>query len=221
MKLVLKVSGEILDLKNLEKSKEDFSLFIKKLKDNGHQISVIIGGGNLFRGRENLHMLELNRDTIGIFASVTNALHIHDILLRNKIPAIVSTPFNLNNLIPYYSEEELINKIGDYVIIFGGGIGKIGVSTDTKCFEVAKLFNADMIVKLTNVNGIYDKDPKRNLGASFIKRISYDEVIEKDIKVIDLGIIEACKINNIKIKVMNYKDKDEILNDNVGSIIGE
>lgn len=221
MKLVLKISGEVLDLNKLEESKNNFLNFIEKLIKDNHQIAIVIGGGNLFRGRENLHMNEVNRDTIGMLASVSNALHLHDVLIRNNIPTIISTPFHLNNLIPFYNEDNLINSYNNKVIIFGGGIGKIGVSTDTKCFEVSKLLNADMIVKLTNVDGIYDKDPHKYNDALFIKNISYDEVIKRKINVLDLGIIEACKINNIKIKVMSYKDKDNILNDDIGSIIGD
>lgn len=221
MKLVLKISGEILDINNLEESKRNFSSFIEKLINNNHQIAIVIGGGNIFRGRDNLHMNEVNRDTIGMLASVMNSLHLHDILTRNNIPAIISTPFHLNNLIPFYNEDDLINNFNNKVLIFGGGIGKTGVSTDTKCFEVAKLLNADMIVKLTNVDGIYDKDPHKYTDAKFIKNISFDEVIKNGLNVLDLGIIEACKINNIKIKIMNYKDKNEILNNDIGSIIGE
>lgn len=220
MKLVLKVSGEVFPYNNLEHSLADFSEFIDSLIKNKHEVCIVVGGGNLFRGRDHKDMDEIARDTIGMLASVINALYIYDSLEKQHIPVILSTPFTFPNLINHYQEDDLIKKYRDSVIIFGGGSGKTGVSTDTKCFETAKLFNADMIIKLTNVDGIYDKDPKINNDAKILKNVSYDEVIKNNLQVIDLNMIEACKINNIKIKIMNYKDKDLIFSDEIGSIIG-
>lgn len=221
MKLVLKVSGEVFSDNNLEHSLADFSEFIYSIIKNNHEVCIVVGGGNLFRGRDHKDMDVIARDTIGMLSSVINALYIYDNLIKHHISTIISTPFTFSNLINHYQEDDLIKKYRDTVIIFGGGSGKTGVSTDTKCFEVAKLFNADMIVKLTNVDGVYDKDPKMNSDAKILKNVSYDDIIKNNLQIMDLNMIEACKINNIKIKVMNYKNKDLIFNDEIGSIIGE
>ena len=219
MKLVLKISGEVLKLDNLEKNKEELGNFIEKLVKENHQVAIIIGGGNLFRGREHLNMDELNRDTIGMLASLMNAFHIQDELSKNSIKSIISCPFNLNNLIPSYSNDRLRELYQNTVLIFGGGLGKTGISTDTKCFEVAKLLDVDTIIKLSNVKGIYDKDPKTNNDAKLLTKVTYDEVLENNLKIFDLGVLEACKLNNIKIRVLDYKDKNDIFDKEVGSVI--
>lgn len=219
MKLVLKISGEVLKLANLNESKEELGSFIQQLVQDNHQVAIIIGGGNLFRGREHLDMNEVNRDTIGMLSSLINAFHIQDELIKREIKSVISCPFNLNNLIPTYSNEKLIELYQNNVLIFGGGLGKTGISTDTKCFEVAKLLDVDTIIKLSNVNGIYDKDPKTNSDAKFLKKVTYDEVLSNNLKIFDLGVLDACKLNNIKIRVLDYQDKNEIFNMEVGSVI--
>ena len=85
--------------------------------------------------------------------------------------------------------------------------------------EVAKLLSIDTITKLTNVSGVYDKDPKLNNDARLLKKVSYDTVINQHLNIFDLGVIEACKLSNIKIRVLNYQDKEEIFNMEVGSVI--
>lgn len=215
MKVVLKVSGELLNNIEVLNSLIDN---INKLKDS-NKIAIVIGGGNYFRGRDHLDMKELNRDTIGMLASVMNSLTLDNYFSDKNIPSIVSTPFTFPNLLEDYSDDDLLRLYEDNIIIFGGGIGKCGVSTDTKCFEVAKLLNADMIIKLTNVDGVYDKDPNKYEDAKLLKNITFDQVLDNKLSVMDLGMIEACKINNIKIKVMNFNNIDNLLSDSEGSII--
>lgn len=219
MKLVLKISGEVLNNSDLKNSKKELASFIKLLVENNHHVAIVIGGGNLFRGRDHKDMDEINRDTIGMLASLINAFHIHDELSKMNVNSLISCPFNLNNLIPIYSNDKLIELFKDNVLIFGGGLGKTGISTDTKCFEVAKLLGVDTITKLTNVSGVYDKDPKLNNDARLLKRVSYDTILNNNLNIFDLGVIEACKLSNIKIRVLNYRDKEEIFNMEVGSVI--
>ena len=219
MNLVLKVSGEVLNNNDLKNAKKELASFIKALVERGHHVAIVIGGGNLFRGRDHKDMAEVNRDTIGMLSSLINAFHIHDELGKMNVNSLISCPFNLNNLIPIYSNDKLIELFKDNVLIFGGGLGKTGISTDTKCFEVAKLLGIDTITKLTNVSGVYDKDPKLNNDARLLKKVSYDTVINQHLNIFDLGVIEACKLSNIKIRVLNYQDKEEIFNMEVGSVI--
>lgn len=221
MKLVLKISGEILNPNNLDKCGNELALFIKSLISDNNKVAIVIGGGNYFRGRSHTDMNERDRDTIGMLASIMNSLYIHNYLEKNNVLSSVLTPFSFNELIPVFSDDEMINKYNNNVLIFGGGIGKCGYSTDTKCFEVAHNLNADYIIKLTNVDGIYNKDPNKHDDALLIKSITYNEVLDNKLNIMDLNMIEACKINNIKIKIINYKDKDKIFDDSVGSIIGE
>ena len=107
MKLVLKISGEVLNNSDLKNSKKELASFIKLLVENNHHVAIVIGGGNLFRGRDHKDMDEINRDTIGMLASLINAFHIHDELSKLNVNSLISCPFNLNNLIPIYSNDKL------------------------------------------------------------------------------------------------------------------
>ena len=107
MNLVLKVSGEVLNNNDLKNAKKELASFIKALVERGHHV---IGGGNLFRGRDHKDMTEVNRDTIGMLSSLINAFHIHDELGKMNVNSLISCPFNLNNLIPIYSNDKLFDN---------------------------------------------------------------------------------------------------------------
>ena len=150
-RIVLKISGEALkkDEKNVSVEKLKVILeTINILKSYNHKVAIVVGGGNYFRGRENTHMEKITRDTIGMLGTVINSLYIKDYLLKNNVEAHISTPFSFPELIDNFNNEELINKYNnDEVIIFGGGIGKSGYSTDSGVILASEILNADFIIK--------------------------------------------------------------------------
>jgi len=214
-RIILKVSGEALRNENVLVSKEKLKIIldtIKLLKKENHKIGIVVGGGNFFRGRENTDMSKVNADTIGMLGTIMNALYIKDYIEKNSINCAVSTPFSFPNLLNDYNIEEL-NEAYDNgnVIIFGGGIGQSGYSTDSGAAMAAELLNGDLIVKMTNVDGVYDSDPKMNKDAIKFDKLDFDEIIEKKLKVMDLEALKKCKQNNINILVINFTEYEKII----------
>ncbi len=228
-RVVLKFSGEALkdgtDAVS-EKNLEIINDLIKLLVSNHHKVGIIIGGGNFFRGREHTNMDKVTADTIGMLGTVMNALYIKDYLNKNKVKAEVSTPFNFPGLINDYTNEELKELYDkNTVIIFGGGVGKSGFSTDSGLVLAMNVLDADTIVKMTNVDGVYDNDPKLVHMARLYRRISYKKVLEDKLNVIDEFAVKECMNKNAKILVMNinkYKQIIDYFNGfNPGTIIGD
>jgi uridylate kinase len=223
-RILLKLSGESLmgEVANIDKSKtKEIALLIKRVREMGVEVGIVIGGGNFFRGRSNQDMNPQYVDTMGMLGTVSNALGLADAFEKEGVSFIVSTPFNLNNLIPLYTEEEVLEKIKDNVVLFGGGTGHIGCSTDTAASNKASLIKADTIIKLTNVDGVYDKDPNKYPDAVMYENLTHQEVLDNpEIKVMDLGAIEECMNNNIDINVINFNDKENLFKVLRGEKIG-
>ena len=159
-RIVLKISGEALkgEYNNVDEKKLQIILeTVNILKKFNHKIAIVIGGGNYFRGREHTNMNAITRDTIGMLGTVMNALYLKDFLEKSNLKVIVSTPFTFPNLINNISDEEL-NQAYDNndIIIFGGGVGKSGYSTDSGVILACSKLNSDFIIKMTNVDGVYD-----------------------------------------------------------------
>lgn len=212
MKVVLKISGESLgnsDSNIAEDNAIYIANMIKKIKDKGNIVSVIIGGGNHFRGREHPEMDKVTADTIGMLGTVMNALILKDYLSKLGEEVTLKTPFTFPNLIEDVSSETLKNTSS--IIIYGGGIGKSGYSTDSAVMMASSNNNSDLIIKLTNVDGVYDKDPNLYKDAKMYKYISYKDVINNDLGIMDMFAIKECQRLQIKILVTNFKDIDGIL----------
>ena len=223
-RILIKLSGESLmgdvALIDKEKTKEIASL-IKRVCEMGIEVAIVIGGGNFFRGRSNQDMYQLYVDTMGMLGTTINALGLADAFRNANVPCIISTPFDLNGLIPKYEMDEVKEKIKDNVVIFGGGTGHIGCSTDTCASNKASVIGADTIIKLTNVDGVYDKDPNKYPDAVMYNELTHQEVLDNpEIKVMDIPAIEECQNNNIDITVINFNDKENLIRILEGKKIG-
>ncbi len=214
-RILIKLSGESLmeGMENINKSKaREVAALIKRVREMGVEVGIVVGGGNFFRGRSNQDMYQQYVDTMGMLGTVMNALGLADAFLKEEVPCIISTPFDLNGLIPVYTKEDVLEKIRENVVIFGGGTGHICCSTDTCASNKASLIKADTIIKLTNVDGVYDKDPNKYPDAVMYDYLTHSEVLANpEIKVMDLGAIEECKDNNIDINVINFGDKENLI----------
>ena len=214
-RILIKLSGESLmgevALIDKEKTKE-IARLIKRVREMGIEVAIVIGGGNFFRGRSNQDMYQLYVDTMGMLGTTINALGLADAFKNEGVSCIISTPFDLNGLIPKYSEEEVLEKIKDNVVIFGGGTGHIGCSTDTCASNKASMIKADTIIKLTNVDGVYDKDPNKYPDAVMYKRLTHQEVLDNpEIKVMDIPAVRECMENKVDITVINFNDKENLI----------
>lgn len=226
-KIILKISGESLkeEEENVSKNKLERILNLINLLKSNHEVAIVIGGGNFFRGRSHPEMDKVTADTIGIFSSIINALYLKDYFNSHNVECTLATPFNVPNLIDNLSDAELKNSYNDgKIIIFGGGVGKSGYSTDSGTILALEKIDADLIIKLTNVDGVYSEDPKVNKDAIKYDYLTYGEVLEKDLKVMDTYAIKKCQELNTKILVMNFNDYEKIIdyfeNKKIGTIIG-
>ena len=226
-RILLKLSGESLmsDTDLIDKNKTiEIAKLIKKVCQMQVEVGIVIGGGNFFRGRSNKDMYQLYVDTMGMLGTTINALGLADAFKKENVSCIISTPFDLNDLIPKYTNDEVLEKIKDNVVIFGGGTGHIGCSTDTCASNKAKLIKADTIIKLTNVDGVYDKDPNKYSDALMYDYLTHQEVLDNPlIKVMDIEAIRECQGNNIDINVINFNDKKNLIkvlnNEKIGTRI--
>lgn len=226
--ILLKLSGESLmsDSENINKEKtKEIAKLIKRVLDMGINIGIVVGGGNFFRGRSHQDMEAINADSMGMLGTTMNALALRDAFTKEDIPNLVFSPFDFHELIEYHSEEELkkLYKEGT-VIVFSGGTGHIGCSTDTAASMKAIMIGADVIIKLTNVDGVYDKDPNKYSDASMYKKLTHQEVLDNpEIKVMDLKCIKDCMEENKDILVINFNDKENLIKvlngEDIGTVI--
>lgn len=213
--ILIKLSGESLmgDVSLIDKEKaREIAKLIKRVKNMGIKVGIVIGGGNFFRGRSNQDMEPINVDTMGMLGTTINALGLRDAFQKEDVSCIISTPFDLNGLIPKYTKDEVLEELENSVVIFGGGTGHIGCSTDTAASNKASLMKADAIIKLTNVDGVYDKDPNKYNDAVMYDKLTHQEVLNNpEIKVMDIPAIEECMENNVDIMVINFNDKENLI----------
>jgi len=214
--ILLKLSGESLMSENeninKEKTKEIANL-IKRVHDMGINIGIVCGGGNFFRGRSHTDMEAINADSMGMLGTTMNALALRDAFDKVGLSNVIFSPFDFHELIEYHSDEELKNMYKNgTVVIFSGGTGHIGCSTDTAASMKAIMIGADVIIKLTNVDGVYDKDPNKYPDALMFDKLSHEEVLQNpEIKVMDLACIQDCQKENKDILVINFNDQENLI----------
>lgn len=217
---LLKVSGEALATPNNFGINFDYLLEVcKKIKEcseKGFEIGIVVGGGNFWRGRQNKNMDSVTADHIGMLGTVMNAMALSDAFKQLDVDVRAQSAIKMDEIVePFCKNRALRHFEKGRILIFGGGTGSPFFSTDSAASLRALEINADVVIKLTNVDGIYDSDPNTNPNAKMYDEISYQEVIEKNLKVMDLTAISLCKENNIPILVMNINKLDklsEILN---------
>ena len=223
-KILLKLSGESLSgnkCYGIDKEKVlEIAKEIKECIDLGFSISIVVGGGNFWRGKDNSFITKPTTDYIGMLATVMNALALEDIFRQIGINAKAFSAIEMNKVIDFYKRD---NSLNNEVIIFAAGTSNPYFSTDTAAALRAAEIKADILVKATNVDGIYDKDPKVYNDAKLIKETTYDEVINNKLKVMDLTAITLCMDNSIPIKVFNINKKgmlkEVLTTNNIGSIV--
>lgn len=223
--ILLKLSGESLmnESENINKEKtKEIAELIKRVHDMGINIGIVVGGGNFFRGRSHQDMEAINADSMGMLGTTMNALALRDAFTKANLDNVIFSPFDFHELIEMQTEEELKEKYKKgTVVIFSGGTGHIGCSTDTAASMKAIMIGADVIIKLTNVDGVYDKDPNKYQDAKMYKTLTHQQIIDNpEIKVMDLACIKDCQKENKDILVINFNDKENLIKVLKGEKIG-
>lgn len=188
---------------------------IKQVSDMGVQIAVVVGGGNIFRGVQNsakLGMDQASADYVGMLATTMNALILQGVLKKHGLQVRVLNAIKMDQIAEQYIRLRALRHLEKgRVVIFAGGTGNPFFTTDTAAALRASEINAEaMLMAKNKVNGVYDSDPRENPHALKFVFLTYDDVIVKDLKVIDTAAISLCKNNNIPIIVFDFASKDSI-----------
>jgi len=227
---LLKVSGEALagekgvgvDFRVVETLADQ----IKSVHAMGVQLSVVVGGGNIIRGtaasREGLD--RVNADYMGMLATVINALAMQDVLEKLGVHTRVMTAIRMESLAePYIRRRAQRHLEKGRLVIFAGGTGNPFFSTDTAAVLRALEVEADVILKATNVDGVYTADPRTDKTATFIPELTFQEAIVKGYAVMDANAFGLCKANQLPIQVFNINEPGAIARilrgERVGTIV--
>ena len=229
-RVLLKFSGEALaGSKEKGIDFEEMLQFAKEIKECaelGVEIAIVVGGGNFWRGKLNTYMDRATSDYIGMLATTMNALALGDAFKQIGQDVRVQTGIEMRQVAEFYIKDRE-NAIGHLekgrITIFGCGTGSPFFSTDTAAALRAAEIKADALIKATNVNGIYNKDPKKFEDAEFIPHTTYLDVLNKKLKVMDSTAISLCMEEEIPIVVFDIHTKGNLkkllLGENIGSIV--
>lgn len=226
-RVLLKISGEALSggtgfgINNDVLNK--ISLGIKELNDVGVEVAVVVGGGNFWRGRTSQGMDRTTADYIGMLATVMNAMALQDSLENVGVPTRVQTGIEMRQVAePYIRRRAVRHLEKKRVVIFGAGTGNPYFSTDTAAALRAAEMEADVILLAKNVDAVYDKDPKVHKDAKKFENLTYMEVINRELKVMDSTATSLCMDNKITIKVFELSTENIIkvvYGENVGTTV--
>ena len=224
-RILLKLSGE--SLAGGHEHGIDFDTVLKICKpikacaDMGVQIGIVVGGGNFWRGRSSGQMDRTRADHMGMLATVINALGVADALEQLGVPVRVQTAIAMQQVAePYIRNRAVRHLEKGRVVVFGCGTGNPFFSTDTAASLRAAEIDADIVLKATMVDGVYDSDPKKNLSAVKYDSLSFMDVLNKGLQVMDSTAASLCKDNHIPILVFSISDPENIVKAVCGEPIG-
>lgn len=227
-RVLLKFSGEALATESgsgidFEKALT-FAREIKECSDAGVEIAIVVGGGNFWRGKLNTYMDRATSDYIGMLATTMNALALGDAFKQIGADVRVQTGIEMRQVAEFYIKDRAIRHLEKgRITIFGCGTGSPFFSTDTAAALRAAEIKADALIKATNVDGIYDKDPKNFEDAEFIPHTTYLDVLNKQLKVMDSTAISLCMEEKIPILVFNIHQPGNLhkllLGEEIGSVV--
>ena len=225
-RVLLKLSGEALaapDFPFSMETLEKIALQVKEIREMGIDIGIVIGGGNICRGKifEKLGFDRVNADYAGMLATVINAVMFSAELNRVGVPSVAMSAIKAQNVIDFDKEEA--NRLIDEgnVIVFGGGYGLPYYSTDTGSAQRAADIGADVILMAkSGVDGVYDSDPDENPDARKFDELTFDDILRLELKVIDASAAELCLQNGIDAFVFNMAEEGNIVKAAKGDAIG-
>ncbi len=189
----------------------------------GIQIAIVVGGGNIFRGLESsaYGVGRVPADHMGMLATIINALALGEILVRLGAETRIMTAIDMIKIAePYIRGRALSHLSKGRIVIFGAGTGNPYFTTDTAAALRAMEINADILLKATKVDGVFDSDPEKNPEARSFSNLTYREVLEKGLKVMDLTAVSLAMEQDLPIRIFNLKKKGNILRVMAGEDVG-
>ncbi len=226
-RVLLKLSGEALSgAKGFGINNEvvnDIATGIKKLREIDVEVAVVVGGGNFWRGRTSEGMDRTTADYIGMLATVMNSMALQDALENIGVETRVQTAIEMRQIAePYIRRRAVRHLEKDRVVIFGAGTGNPYFSTDTTAALRAAEMEAEVILLAKNVDAVYDKDPKVHADAKKFDELSYIDVLQKGLKVMDSTATSLCMDNEIPIKVFELSTENilkAVMGEKIGTIV--
>ena len=210
-RILLKLSGETLLGKqsfgvDFNAAKE-IALLLHTLQKKGLQIGIVIGAGNIFRGltETNFGWDRTTADSIGMLSTVINCLSLGDALKEVNCPSHVLSMLHCGTIVDPFSVQHARNLLDKgNVTVFSGGTGNPYFTTDSAAALKACEINADILIKATKVDGVYDQDPKVYPNAKKYKSLTYTEVLKNDLKIMDATAVAMCRDNKLPIRILNF-----------------
>jgi uridylate kinase len=216
-RILLKISGESLSGPSGfgvdPDQAESIAKRVVEIHELGHEIAIVIGAGNIWRGSTGLDrgMDRATADYMGMLGTVINSLALMDAIERAGVPTRVQTAIEMRTIAEPYIRRRAIRHIEKgRVVIFGGGTGNPFFSTDTAAALRAVELGADVLIKATKVDGVYDSDPHTNQDAKLLKKLNYIETINMRLKVMDTTAVTLCMENNLPIMVLNFWNEEDL-----------
>ena len=194
---------------------------IAKLHEDGLEIAIVIGGGNFWRGRTGTEIDRTKSDQIGMLATVMNSIYVSDVLRSTGIITSVLTPFECGSFTKLYSKDRANKYFSKGIVpFFAGGTGHPYFSTDTGAVLRAIEIEADALLLAKAIDGVYSSDPKSDPSAVRYDRISLSEVLEKNLKVVDLTATILARENHLAMRIFALEEENSILNAVSGTFNG-
>ena len=224
-RIMLKLSGEALAGEKKtgfdEETVRGVALQVKQLVDDGMEVGIVIGGGNFWRGRSSENIDRTKADQIGMLATVMNCIYVSEIFRSVGMMTNILTPFECGSFTKLFSKDRA-NKYFAHgqVVFFAGGTGHPYFSTDTGVVLRAVEVEADVILLAKAVDGVYDDDPKKNPAARKYDEVTIEEVIEKNLQVVDMTASILARDNKMSMWVFGLNEENSIVNAVKGSFHG-
>jgi len=229
-KVIFKISGEVLagkkgfgiDMQSVENLIED----LISIRKAGYSIGIVLGGGNFFRGVSEVgkHINRFTADNVGMLATIQNALIMSGVLQKKNYRTEIYSAIQVDKVAKFYTPNRATTSLNEgKICFFCGGIGNPFFTTDTAAILRAIELDADIVLKGTKVDGVFSADPVKDKKAKFIADITFSEILDKELQVMDMTAFSLARENNMPIKVFNITKKgslkEAILNKNVGTFV--
>ncbi len=228
-RILLKVSGEALaggkGFGIDDATLKGFVALVNAAIDAGAQVGLVIGGGNMFRGISATSVIDrVSADHMGMLATVINALALKSALIAQGCQCRIMSAIHIPSMAePVVSERAIRHLEKGRVVIFAGGTGSPFFTTDTTAALRALEIRADVLIKATKVNGIYDKDPMKHKDARFFKELDFDMVLKMNLGVMDASAISLCRENGLEVRVINIFEHESLSRllkgEEIGSVV--
>lgn len=227
-RVLLKLSGETLSGNENSVCSDSLQMIVDEIKSilsDKVELSIVVGAGNIWRGAGK-EIDRVSADKMGMLATVINALAISESLKSNSIKSVALSACGVSDFCETFSQTKADKYLKEgYVVVFGGGTGNPFFTTDTTAALRASEIKADIILKATQVDGVYTADPKKDKTATKYDKISYSEAINKNLKIMDLSAFLLCMQNNIDIYVFDFHKKGNLKKvldgQNIGTVVSK